>query len=472
MQRAGSHVPRAYAQKKSEHRSSPMQVDVTNSDGLKRQLKVVVPAAELGERFIARIDQVKDQVQIKGFRKGKVPVSHIKKVYGRSLMVEVMQATVEETSRKAVTDRNERPALQPKIDFPDDSAEIEKVIDGKADLAYGMTFEVLPTFTVTDLSALKLERMVAAVDEEAVDKAVADLAERGTTYEAAADRAATDGDRVTMNFTGRIDGEAFEGGTGEGIALVIGQGNFIPGFEEGLKGAKADEERSVTATFPAEYGAAHLAGKVAVFEVKVTEVAVPKQPELDDEFAKSMGATDMAKLRELVKAQIQGEFDRVSRSRLKRTLLDELEAKHDFALPASLVDSEFESVWAEVTNGLQQQGKTFESEGKTEETAREEYRKIAERRVRLGLIIGEIGEANKIQVTQDEMRLALMEQARRFQGQEKFVYEYYEKTPGAVAQLRAPIFEDKVVDHIVAQAKPMDRTVSREELFKPAADEA
>ena len=449
-----------------------MQVDVTNSDGLKRQLKVVVPAAELGERFVARLDQVKDQVQIKGFRKGKVPVSHIKKVYGRSLMVEVMQAAVEETSRKAVTDRNERPALQPKIDLPEDAAEIEKVIDGKADLSYGMTFEVLPTFTVTDFSALKLERMVADVDEEAIDKAVGELADRGTTYEAMPDYGAADADRVTMNFVGKIDGEAFEGGAGEGVALVIGQGNFIPGFEDGLKGVRAEEERAVTATFPAEYGAAHLAGKTAVFDVKVTEVAVPKKPVLDDEFAKTLGATDMAKLRELVKAQIQSEFDRVTRQHLKRTLLDELEAKHDFALPPSLVDSEFESVWTEVTSGLQQQGKTFESEGKTEEGARAEYRKIAERRVRLGLIIGEVGEANKIQVTQDEMRMALMEQARRFQGQEKFVYEYYEKTPGAVAQLRAPIFEDKVVDHIVALAKPVDRKVSRDELFKPAADEA
>ena len=449
-----------------------MQVDVTNSDGLKRQLKVVVPAAELGERFIARIDQVKDQVQIKGFRKGKVPVSHIKKVYGRSLMVEVMQATVDETSRQAVTDRNERPALQPKIDFPEDLAEIEKVIDGKADLSYGMTFEVLPTFTVTDLSTLKLERMVADVEDEAVEKAVSDLADRSTTYEAAADRAAAEGDRVTMDFVGKIDGEAFEGGAGEGVVLVIGQGNFIPGFEDGLKGIKAGDERPVTATFPADYGAAHLAGKVAVFDVKATEVAVPRKPELDDDFAKTLGATDMAKLRELVKAQIQSEYDRVTRSRLKRALLDELEAKHDFALPPSLVDSEFESVWTEVTSGMQQQNKTFESEGKTEESARAEYRKIAERRVRLGLIIGEIGDKNKIQVTQDEMRMALMEQARRFQGQEKFVYEYYEKTPGAVAQLRAPIFEDKVVDHIVAQAKPIERKVSREDLFKPLAGDA
>jgi trigger factor len=448
-----------------------MQVDVTSSDGLKRQLKVVVPAADLGQRFIARIDEVKDQVQIKGFRKGKVPISHIKKVYGRSLMVEVMQAAVEETSRKAMTERNERPAVQPKIDLPEDAAEIEKVIDGKADLAYGMTFEVLPTFSLIDFSTLKLERMVADVEEAAIDKALAELVDRSTSFAAEDGRVAGDGDQIKMDFIGKIDGEAFEGGTADGVNLVIGQGGFIPGFEDGLRGVKAGEERVVTATFPAEYGAAHLAGKVAQFDVKVTEVAAPKKPDLDDEFAKTLGATDLAALRGMVTSQLQGEHERVTRARLKRSLLDSLETAHDFALPPSLVDSEFESVWAEVTDTMKKQEKTFESEGKTEADARVEYRKIAERRVRLGLIIGEVGEKNQIQVTQDEMRMALMEQARRFRGQEKMVYEYYEKNPDAVAQLRAPIFEEKVVDHIVGLAKPSERKVSREDLFKPLADE-
>lgn len=436
-----------------------------------RQLKVVVPAADLGQRFIARVDAVKDQVQIKGFRKGKVPVSHIKKVYGRSLMVEVLQAAVEETSRKAVTDRNERLVLQPKIDLPADAAEIEKVIEGKADLAYGMTFEVLPTFALVDFSTLKLERMVADVEEEAMEKALSALTDRSITYEWEAERAAVDGDQIKMDFVGKIDGEAFEGGTADGVTLVFGQGGFIPGFEEGLLGAKAGDERVVTATFPADYGAAHLAGKTALFDVRVTEVAAPRKPALDDAFAETLGAADMTALRGMVKTQLQMEHDRVTRARLKRALLDALESTHEFALPPSLVESEFESVWTEVTNTMKQQEKTFESEGKTEEAARAEYRKIAERRVRLGLIIGEVGDKNKIQVTQDEMRMALMQQARRFQGQEKFVYEYYEKNPDAVAQLRAPIFEDKVVDHIVALANPTERKVTRDELFKPLGDE-
>lgn len=448
-----------------------MQVNVTNSDGLKRQLKVVVDAAELSQRFSARIDEVKDQVQIKGFRKGKVPLSHIKKMYGRSLMVEVLQAAVDETSRKAVVERNERPALQPKIDLPADAAEIEKVIEGKADLAYAMTFEVLPDVTITDLTQLSFERMVADVEDVAIDKAIGELLARSTAFDPEEGRIAGQGDRVTMNFIGKIDGEVFEGGSGEGITLVIGQGTFIPGFEEGLLGSKAGDERAVQATFPDEYGAKHLAGKAAVFDVKVTEVSAPRTAEANDEFAKTLGAPDMEKLRELVKGQIQSEHDRVTRSRMKRSLLDVLEGTHDFALPASLVDSEFESVWNEVTAGMKQAEKSFPDEGKTEDEARAEYRRIAERRVRLGLIIGEIGEKNKIQVTQDEMRMALMEQARRFQGQEKFVYEYYEKNPDAVAQLRAPIFEDKVIDYIVAQAKPVERKVSRDDLFKPLADE-
>ncbi len=448
-----------------------MQVNVTSQDGLKRELKVVVEQAELSQRFSARVDAVKDQVQLKGFRKGKVPLSHIKKVYGRSLMVEVLQAAVDETSRQVVTERNERPALQPKIDLPEDAAEIEKVIDGKADLAYGMTFEVLPDFTITDLTQLKIERLVADVDDAAIDKAIGELIARSTAFDPAEGRVAAQGDRITMNFTGKIDGEAFEGGSGEGVTLVVGQGNFIPGFEEGLSGAKGGEERAVEATFPDDYSAKHLAGKTAMFDVKVTEVSAPRTPEANDEFAKTLGASDMAKLRELVKAQIQSEHDRVTRLRMKRSLLDVLESSHDFTLPGSLVDSEFDSVWNEVVSGMKQAEKTFPDEGKTEEEARAEYRRIAERRVRLGLIIGEVGEKNKIQVTQDEMRQALMEQARRFQGQEKFVYEYYEKTPGAVAQLRAPIFEDKVVDFILEQAKPAERKISRDDLFKPAADE-
>ena len=448
-----------------------MQVTETQSDGLKRQLKVVVDASEIGARFDARLDELKDRVQLKGFRKGKVPIQHLKKVYGRSVMGEVLQQTIEEKSRDAVSERKERPAFQPQIELTEDQQEIEKVMSGQADLSFNMSFEVLPDINLIDFAELKLERPVADVDEKAVDDAINQLVERSVSYEAAEGRAAEDGDRLTIDFVGKIDGEPFEGGAGEGINVVLGQGGFIPGFEDGLKGAKAGDERTVTATFPAEYPEKSLAGKEATFDVKVKEVGAPKRPAIDDEFAKTLGAENLANLRELVTEQIKREYAQASRNKLKRALLDELEKRHDFALPPSLVDREFEGIWRQVTEGLKQAGRSFEDEGKPEEQAKEEYRKIAERRVRLGLVLGEVGEKNQIQVSQDELRRALMEQARRYPGQERMVYEFYEKNPNAIAELRAPIYEEKVVDLIVEQAKPVDKKVDREELFKAESDE-
>ncbi len=449
-----------------------MQVTETSSDGLKRQLKVVVGAGEIGERYAAKLDEIKDRVQIKGFRKGKVPIGHLKKVYGRSLMGEVLQQTIEEKSRAAISERNERPAFQPQIELTEDQQEIEKVMSGEADLSFGMNFEVLPDFTLADFSTLTLEKLVADVDDKSIDDAINQLVDRSTSFETAEGRVAEDGDRLTIDFVGKIDDVAFEGGTGEGINLVLGQGNFIPGFEEGLKGAKAGDERAVNATFPEEYPEKTLAGKAATFDVTVKEVAVPKKPAVDDEFAKTLGADNLANLRELVTEQIKREFEQASRTKLKRVLLDELEKKHDFALPPSLVEREFEGIWRQVTEGLKQAERTFEDEGKTEETAKDEYRKIAERRVRLGLILGEVGDKGQIQVTQEELRRALMEQARRYPGQERMVYEFYEKNPNAIAELRAPIYEEKVVDHILEQAKPTEKKVDREELLKPEADES
>jgi trigger factor len=449
-----------------------MQVTETSAEGLKRQLKVVVGAGEISARFAARLDEIKDRVQLKGFRKGKVPVAHLKKVFGRSLMGEVLQETIQETSQAAITERKERPAAQPEIKLSEDREEIERVMAGQADLAFGMTFEVLPEINITDLAALKLERPVASPDDEAIENALNALLDRGVTFEPVADRAGEQGDRLTIDFVGKIDGEPFEGGAAEGVFVVLGQGGFIPGFEDGLKGAKADEERTVTATFPSDYPAANLAGKTAEFAVKVKEVARPNRPALDDEFAKTLGAENVSKLRELVSQQIKRDLDAVSRRKVKRVLLDELERQHDFSLPPSLVDREFESIFRQVEDGLKQAGRTFADEGKTEEEARVEYRKIAERRVRLGLVLGEIGERNKIDVTQDEMRRALVEQARRYPGQERAVYEFYEKNPGAVAELRAPIYEEKVVDFILELAKPVEKQVTRKELLETAADDA
>jgi len=329
-----------------------------------------------------------------------------------------------------------------------------------------MSFEVLPKVEVMDFKHLKLERLVADVDPADVDGAIEKLVDRSTSYPPVEGRAAHDGDQLTLDFTGRMDGELFEGGSAEGAQLILGKGQFIPGFEEGLIGAKAGDKRDVKATFPDTYPVKPLAGKHAVFDVTVKAVGAPIRPAVDDALAESLGVKDLAELKTLVTEQLAKELTDASRLKIKRELLDALEAAHNFELPQSLVEHEFSGIWAQLENSLKQQHKTLADEGKTEDEAKAEYRKIAERRVRLGLLVGEIGDKNKIEVSQDELRRALITQARQFPGQEKMVYEYFEKTPGAVAELRAPIFEDKVVDFVLAAAHPAEKKVSKDELFK------
>jgi trigger factor len=448
-----------------------MQVTETVATGLKRELSVVIPKGDLGQRFTSRLSQVKGTIQLKGFRKGKVPESHLKKLYGRSIMAEVLQEALDESSRKALTDRNERPAFQPKIDLTEDKDEIEKVMSGLSDLAYKMSFEVLPPIELTDFTSIALEREMADIDESEIDKGIKELSERSTTFDTDPAHAAAESDQVTIDFIGRIDGVEFPGGKADDMPVVLGRGGFIPGFEDGLKGAKAGDKLDINATFPETYAEKTLAGKTAIFETTVKAVGKPKLPEINEDFAKNLGVDSLAALRDVLSAQIQSQYDQLARMKLKRQLLDELDKRHTFELPQALVDNEFEGIWNQVTEGLKRAEKTFESEGKTEESAREEYRKIAERRVRLGLVIGEVGDKNKIQVTQEELRRSLMEQARRFPGQEKMVYEFYEKNPNALTELRAPIFEDKVVDFILAAAKPTEKKVSREELLKAASED-
>jgi trigger factor len=450
-----------------------MQVTETSTAGLKRELKVVIGQGELGERFQSRLDEVKDQVQLKGFRKGRVPVAHLKKLFGRSMMAEVVQQAVEETSRKAISDRNERPAHQPTIDFgTNEKDEMEKVLAGQGDLAYTLSFEVLPIIAVTDLAALKLEREVAEVADEAVEKALTDLLQASTRYEGEADRAAAMGDQLTVDYVGRVGGEAFDGGSAEESELVLGEGRLIPGLAEGLVGAKAGEERVVAARFPDDYAAKELAGKDAEFTVNVKAVGRPVLPEADDEFAKTLGAQSLAQLKDMLRSRIAAEYGSVTYTKLKRQVLDALDKAHDFALPEALVAGEFDTIWRRfgAAPAKAEEGADG-APAKSEEERRADVRKIAERRVRLGLVIGEIGEKQKIEVTQDELKRALIARARSFPGQERMVYEFYEKNPSAVMDLKGPIFEDKVVDHIIEQAKPAERKVSVEELLKPVADD-
>jgi trigger factor len=443
-----------------------MQIREVNSQGLKRELEVVVASGELNERFQDRLNQIKDTVQLKGFRKGKVPVNHIKKIYGKSVMLEILNDTVKETSTKAIEDRKERPALQPDIVLPEDPDKLDRILNGQDDLAYSLSFEILPDIELTDFAKLQLERLVVDVEDKDRDDAIEKLIDNNLNYEVEEGRAAEDKDQLTIDFVGKIDGEVFEGGSAEGIEIVIGQGQFIPGFEEQLTGAKAGEDRLVEVAFPEDYGADHLRGKQASFETKIKAVAKPQRPEANDAFAQSLGVESLEKLQELFTQRISDEYAQAARSKLKRELLDALEAAHTFELPPTLVDREFEELWSQVTSEMERAKETWEDKDQTEEEAREEYRGIAERRVRLGLVIGEIGERNKIEVGEEELRKALLEKVRQFPGQEKIVYEYYQKNPGAVAELRAPIFEEKVVDFILELAKPTERKVSKDELQK------
>jgi trigger factor len=442
-----------------------MQVTETSSAGLKREYRVVVPATDLEAKVNERLDDLKGRVQLRGFRPGKVPVAHLKRLYGKSAMAEVIEATVRETNSKIVTDHGYRLAVEPKVVLPTEEGAVEGVIEGKTDLSYTVEMEIVPAITLADFKSIKLTRLTAEVSDEEIEKALQTIADQNRPFVAKAEGAAN-GDRVTINFEGSLEGTPFEGGTGEDVPLIMGAGQFIPGFEENLAGLKAGESKTFDVKFPDDYRATHLAGKNATFAVTVKAVEAPGQVTIDDEFAKTLGVESLAKLKDAVKDRIAREHTLGSRQKLKRALLDQLDERHKFEPPPSLVEQEFANVWSQVENDLKQQNRTFEDEGTTEEKAREEYRGIAERRVRLGLVIAEIGEKNNIRVSDDQLRTAVMEQVRQFPGQERQIWDYYQKNPNALAALRAPLFEDKVVDFLVELAEVTDKPVSRDELFK------
>ena len=441
-----------------------MQVTETLSEGLKRAYRVVLPASELEERLTAELTGIKDRVRINGFRPGKVPVAHLRRVYGRSVMTDVLQNAVTEANRKIVDENNLKLAHEPKIQFPEDRQEVEQAMDAKADLAFTVELEVLPTFELADVSDVAIRRAIATVEDTEIEESLTRMAKQNRSFEPKTGPAA-DGDRVTVDFVGRIDGAEFEGGKGEDIRVEIGSNTFIPGFEEQLVGMSAGDTRLVKVTFPENYLAENLAGKDAEFDVTVKEVEAPGEIKIDDELAKSFGMESLDKLKDAIRGTIQRDFDAQSRRRLKKELLDALDAKYSFELPPSLVEQEFAAVWSQVEADLKNNGKTFADEGTTEEQAREEYRKIAERRVRLGLVLAQIGEKADIKVADDEVTQALVERVRQYPGQERQVWEFFQKNPQALAEIRAPLFEEKVVDHILSQVKVSDEPVSKEELF-------
>jgi trigger factor len=444
-----------------------MQVTETVSDGLRREYRVVVPVADLDAKVATKLGELKDRVRINGFRPGKVPVDHLKRLYGRSVMAETIETMVQETNAKIVTDNGYKLASQPKVTLPESESAVQDVVEGKADLAYSVSIEILPAIALADFKGIALEKLTADASDQEVDEGIARIAEQNRPFAAKADGAKVEnGDRVKVSFVGTIDGKPFEGGTAEDINVEVGSKTFLPGFEEQLIGAAAGENRTVNLDFPTNYLNNELAGKSAVFDVNIKSIESPGTVTIDDEFAKSLGMESLAKLKEAVKGRILQEHAAVTRRRLKRALLDELDKRHQFELPPSMVEEEFENVWKTVESDLKAQNRTFADEGTTEEAARADYRKIAERRVRLGLVLAEIGERNNIKVSDDEITRSVVERSRQFPGQEQQVWDYYRKNPGALASLRAPIFEEKVVDFLVELAKVNEKTVSRDELYK------
>ena len=448
-----------------------MEVTETLSDGLKREFQVKVPAPDLEARVSQRLDEIKGQVQLRGFRPGKVPVAHLKKLYGRSVMAETIEAVIREINSKIVEERGLRLAMEPKITLPEEETAVEKVIGGESDLAYTVALEVLPKIELADFKGITLERLVADVADAEIEEALGKIAEQNRPFASKGEGAKVEtGDRVVVDFTGKLEGQPFEGGTGGDIGVNVGSNTFIPGFEDQLIGMTAGETRLVKVTFPVNYTNAELAGKDAEFDVTAKSVEAPGTVTVDDAFAKSLGMESLDKLKEAVKGRILQEHTAHARQKLKRKLLDQLDAMHQFALPPTLAEEEFKNVWSAVESDLKSQNRTFADEGTTEEKAREEYRTIAERRVRLGLVLAEIGEKNNITVTEDELSRAIVEQARQFPGREQEIWEHYRKNPQAVASVRAPLFEEKVVNFLVELAKVTDKPVSREELFKEEED--
>jgi trigger factor len=387
-------------------------------------------------------------------------------------MAETIDQTIRDTNTQIFTERGFRLATEPKITMPTEEKEVEQILSGKSDLTYTVTIEVVPAIALADFKGFTLEKPVAEVTDPDVDEAIKRISDQSRTYAAKGEGArAESGDRVTISFKGTIDGTPFDGGTGENIQVVIGAGQFIPGFEEQLVGIAAGETRNLKVSFPKNYMSEKLAGQPAEFETTATAIEAPQAVEINDEFAKTLGLDSLDKLKQAARERLTAEYAGATRQRVKRTLLDRLDESHKFEAPPSLVEEEFNLMWNSVKAEMESNGKTFADENTTEEAAKEEYHKIADRRVRLGLVLSEIGEKNKITVTDDEVSRAVIERARQMPGREKEVWDFYRNNANALAQLRAPIYEDKVVDFILELAHVTEKKVSRDELYKDDEEE-
>jgi trigger factor len=447
-----------------------MQITEVLTEGLHREFRIVVGAKDLDAKLTGRIAEMQPKIHLKGFRPGKAPVSHLKKTFGKSLMGEIVQAAIDESSEKAITEHELHPAVRPRIDFDN---ELDQILTGKADLAFTMKVDLMPDFELADLGKLEIEKLVADVADADVEESLQRLADSERVY---APRPEGEGaqlnDSLTIDFKGSIDGAPFDGGSAENFDLVLGSETFLKEFEDQLVGAKPGQQKKLSIRFPDDYGGPDIAGKDAEFEVTVKAVRAPQPLAVDNEFAKRFGAESLGALKERVRESVKSRFSAASRTHLKRRLLDALDAAHDFELPPIMVKVEFDAIWRQVENELKRENKTPEDEGTTEEKLRADYRGIAERRVRLGLVLSKIGQQNGLGVTDEELERAVAMRARRFPGQEEKVFQYYRETPQALEEIRAPLFEDKVIDFVAELANVKDRQVDRATLFMEPDDAA
>ena len=435
-----------------------MQVTETLNEGLKRAYSITVTAAELDATVNTKLVEAQPEVEMKGFRKGKVPMAMLKKQFGDRLMGEAMQESIDGAMNKHFEETGDRPAMQPDVKMTNE--------DWKAgdDVNVDMTYEKLPEIPEVDLSTIKLEKMIVKADEASIDEALANLAETAQDFKARkAGSKAKDGDQVVMAFLGKVDGEAFDGGSAEDYPLVLGSNSFIPGFEEQLVGVKAGEEKAVTVSFPAEYQAEHLAGKEAIFDCTISEVKEPVAAEINDEMAKKFGAEDLAALKTQIGERLEAEYGGASRAIMKRGLLDAMDTLVSFDLPPSLLDAEAGQIAHQLWH---EDNPEVEGHDHPEIETTDEHKKLADRRVRLGLLLAELGQKAAVEVTDAEMTQAIMNQARQYPGQEREFFEFVQKNQQMQQQLRAPLFEDKVVDHVFAQATVTEKEVSKDELQK------
>lgn len=436
-----------------------MQVTETAAEGLKHDFKIVVPAADIQAHVDNRLKELSHQVRIPGFRPGKVPMSLMKQRYGSSVLGEVLETAVQESADKTLAERSLKPAMQPKI-------EVTSFDEGK-DLEYTLSVEILPEIAEMDLKAIKLNKPKVAISESEVEEALTRVAEsRKVNVVVEEAREAVKGDVLEIDFVGSVDGVEFPGGKGEGYDLELGSNTFIPGFEDQLIGAKAGDSVTVSVTFPEEYHSKDLAGKAAAFAVTVKALKAASLPTIDDEFAKSLGLDDLEALRNAVKGQIENEYSSVVRNRVKRDLLDALAEKADFPVPAGMVELEFNAIWKQIEDAKKNDRLDEEDKGKSDDELKTEYSALAERRVRLGLLLADLGQKNALQVSQEDINRAVMQEAMRFPGQEQAVFQYFQNNRDALESLRAPLYEDKVIDFILAAADVTEVEMTAEELAK------